>query len=216
MYNVLESYPPFYNEFVELVKIPFQENKIRSSHAHEIVSAYFGYKSKSAATSAKIHQQIGIFSDADNNLTSYAKFNLQPNAALASARINKLIPALNDQYLDEILNRLDYMYGLESNVVSGFCCRMARQLKNRYSKEHQCFIGSALLIEEDRDICTKITLLDSYTPHSYISLPYFEFEVLTVSKPLTAGDKLHEINIDIIVNVLHFLNPEAINNIKAG
>jgi hypothetical protein len=215
MYSTLNIYCPFFPSFVASLRAEINGDVIvKSSHAYEIVSAFLGYKSYAAAKVFKIDQQIGIFHVAAGLSNLPDRFYASPDFKLASSRIHRLMPDLTDAYSEILLKRLDSCYEYESGWISGYISRMSRQLSRNYEHNQDNISGSVYLIQEDLKISGDIASFDEYESFTFSHLPLPEIQVIAMSKPLTVGDKLHQVNAKVIANIVNFIAPNVINEIR--
>tara|TARA_Y100000310_G_scaffold334398_1_gene414089 strand:+ start:3397 stop:4062 length:666 start_codon:yes stop_codon:yes gene_type:complete len=211
MYTICESYAPFFPFLVASIRSGYSEGiDVKSSHAHEIAAAFFGYRSYSAAKNAGLDKQIGIFLPLNQGKTPQFRFYTQTFVDTAKSRICKLLPNISDNQVIEIINRLDYFYELECDKVDGFIARISRQLAVLYDIESGEFENYVFVSDEDWMIANEIVFLDDYIPNTFCSTPWSEFEVLPLSKPLPIGDNLHQFNVDIFANIISFLKPDFV------
>lgn len=209
MFTITESYIPFFPSIVSSIRSDYVNGlPIKSGHAHEIASAFFGYKSYSAAKAEGLDKQIGIFLPSNRGKTPQFQFYIAPCVEVAEARIYKLLPNISDYQVEEIISRLNSFYDFECDKVNGFVSRISRQLAELYDKETSRFEHYVLVTDEDWIIANEIIFRDDFIPHSYCSMPWYECDVLPFSKPMSLGDNLHQFNVDIFANIISFLKPD--------
>lgn len=214
MYKVTDNYMPFLPCLIKLLRQKHDDEVLlKSGHAHEIASAYFGFKSYASAKTAKLNQQIGIFPQADKNLTTHVQFFIKPELTIAKIRINKLLPELTNCQTEKILSRLDDFYIYESGTYSGFVARLTRQLSIQYNRDQKDFSGSALMTYGDWRIANEIVFGDDYIPQTFCSYPLSDFEVIGKAEPLLVGDHLYQCNIDTMANIINFVDPTRFDSL---
>lgn len=210
MYTISEIYSPFFPSVISLLKLEYRSGVvIKTSHAHEIASAFFGYKTYAAAKSAKLHEKVGIFNTNLGNTTPEFQFFVQQHPEAAVSRLNKLRPDMQVEQVEEVINRLKTFYELESDLTNGFIARITRQLRSVFDRKNQTFNYSVWTTDEDWKFACEIVISNDYTPHSFCHMPWFEFEILATSKRLPGDDTLHQFNPDIFANIVNYLNPDA-------
>lgn len=216
MYSISDSYSPFLRSFVDSIrKNNLGATDIGSSHAYEIAAAYFGFKSYASAKDSGLDKKIGIIHESETkhctNIGDLAR--IQVNPTLARERIKGIRPQASELDIADILSRLNNSLKNEADRINGFIARMHRQLTDLYEERIGAFSGSVHLIYADWIIAGEIASSDNFIGETYTHLPWPEIQAIAVTTPMPVGDRLYPINVDVIVNILNFINPFIIESI---
>lgn len=221
--NAYTPYIEFFPTYVDAIKheLALRGEKIKSGHAHEIASAFFGFNTYAALKASGLNKAVK-----PPQIKTDGYFPVVQN------RWKKLEEKLSFPVDDEIIaltyNRLALFYIYESKIEGGAFLRALRQIKENFDYKRNIVMHSIYLDREDLTVFLDIALKMNYSSHRVYPLNKSEAGCIRdaidiFDSPITEDLLKSEMKPPIIMgdplaNIIEFKNPgvfqEFIFNLK--
>ena len=210
--NAYTPYIEFFPTYVDAVKFEVRQRgeNIKSGHAHELASAFFGFKTYAAFKASDL-----------NNAISPPKTLPDESESLLSDRWQKLEDKLSftvdDDITRAVYNRLALFYNYEASRQGGAFLRALRQMKKNFDYERNLIMHSIYLDMEDITVFGDLAVgMDSFTERLYgLQEPeifYICQGITALENPITSRFLENEMKPSIILgdplaNIIEFNTP---------
>lgn len=193
--DIKYSLPLYKSWAIELrALLRFDNHKISTGHALEIVSAYWGFKSHDHIRTSKLH-------DSDRLCQEFIA-----NPDMVKERAHKL-----NHPVELVLRALQTLHEEERDTLKSLAKRLVRNVLTNCECVHGEYTHSVLLTITDADLCQSVTSTRFFIDFLYGSYPFTAKQTFSDVKPHSGMDGHFMANPEAALNVAAYLHQPSID-----